>query len=731
LTKGSTLQTELRRFALVPNPEFCEQIVDLTKQRLPLVQKLASFSLQALPEEFEGISLDSFPEISRRSRLIRNMIASFIFRGNLSPFISSWELKSFVQMNEGLDLDQVRKNLISLIGEDNDSQIRFLENLFTQVITSFSKIQLPTGNDPRITDLFYRQFSRDLLVLDPISEEQTIITVPQRIKEGQPHLWEDGVRIGNLIIPSVDKLAQAARQAEIRGDVNRNDWLRSGIRNWQWVQEEELKRNTRVAHLEQQLNEREELLKQVDNPDSPLPKDAYIVIYETQARAQAEMRTTRRLKGRVESTIEANTALQQEMKQYREGLDEQYGENWPGVIPMPRRVFVERLKTRVDNLNGQQTAISRKLGAIENLLYLDFFWRQQQFLGFGFLQRDNADGWVRTELKTTQILRENPASSIHNFSEGEVSRILRHLEPYFGYVQKNKSLFVPSEILPYYRFWQDVYASSVRKLSLSNTKPELKADTLSKAIEQRINLLKFAASSLSDRKQVSRVCGELTQQIAKYVSDPTLALPEDATWSAYKARSYLDRLDLLKLPDADRQDTQTLIETSYKMRRLLSRLTQSYLPEYIPDRNTFKVWLENSIDTAREEIVQTTGDGKRGILQRQKRISIQQELLSFLDDPLTPISDEQLLSARQFIAVWAKKVNLIYTAYSHEILEEESADAEKVYQQIMRETFQERLRDEIESRKRVLEREKRSDLTAKFVGKMQGANLVLEENLPA
>ena len=219
------------------------------------MEKLASTALSSLPREFGEVTLDRFPEVARRSRLIRNMITSFVFRGHLSPLITSSELKSFAHASWETDFEQAKTRLILLIGNGDSSQIKFVEDLFAQVVTSFSNIQPPGENDPGSITRFYKRFGRDLLVLDPISEEQTIITMQERIKEGSPHLWEDGVMVGNYIVPSVDKLVQAAEQETAKDNQVQSDKLYSGVKIWQWLQDEDSRRNRRANHLEEQLKE--------------------------------------------------------------------------------------------------------------------------------------------------------------------------------------------------------------------------------------------------------------------------------------------------------------------------------------------------------------------------------------------------------------------------------------------------------------------------------------------
>jgi len=725
--------TDQRVFALTADLEPVQQVVMMGEERLALVDTWAKMGLTALPETLRPVSLEQFPivpaTVSERVQIIRNMITSFIFRGSLSPLISTAELRDFVKKAPSFFSEEAKELLLEQMQADTPQQRSYLEALYAQTREPFRLYTaVPADDNPKGIEDFYRRYAGVLLLMHPFREEQQIITNPQKLKEGSPSLWDDPRIIEGFKLPKSDLLSQALRQAQARGDALTAEKLRAGINTWIWFEGARETHAAKIKQDEEKLAERAQLLSDMSNPDFPLPKEAYFIRYTTQSRARANALYARRTSEQLTKVIRNMLNKQKEVSSYEQSLIDQYGKDWPEVVQMPKSAFVEKLLEERKQLQNKNHVASQRLSALEELLAIDFFWNKLDKFPPGILKknRDTARNKLTRELEATEQLLSQPDFDENLFSPEEFSaeQLRDHLAPSF---RRQRALQLPNHLKPFYKFWKDIYVKAVYETTSEGgvIQNQKKLD-LKKAIPEipklRVQLLQFALLTLEEKDQL------LKQQRAAQIrleetSDVKKPLPVEASWSQNEARSYIKEVEASKLPSLKGITLDELAKAASEMMYFINRYAAKVLPNRVMGKDALEGWLNsqiNAINTLKPDVKKQRSQGYLAYFKK---------MLSYMDNPLIPLSGEtsyEGIGKNSFLRAWQTRVDFAYAiCYKSRVLKQ-SQEASQKYDLLMRDAFEERLRRELESRERDLDKLRSHNLEEELLEKMRTHNLVLE-----
>lgn len=722
-----TAHMESRNFFLTPRIEATQQVVQLVSHRHPLIDKFARAAITHLPAELEGVNLEKFPDAADRVKLIRNMIASFVFRGNLSPLIPTSDLKDFVLASKDLVNpfnSEMQEALIVAIGTLNTDERPYLESLFRQTVTLFEVYQdVPDENNPRAFDNFYRQFARDLLLLHPALEEKQIVTVPTKVAPDSVHIWQEGARFGPNIIPRTEMLALAIRQAEAKGDRLNADRFQEAIKLWQWFERTKPAHEQRIRKAEDELQLRQELLRNLDDPSFPLPKEAYFAIHVDQEKARGMTRMRRKEAEGIQRTISEHEALQIRTKEYERELKERFGENWPYLVPISRDVFLQRLQDQERSLIGQLGAMITRLNKVEDLLHLDFLWNKENDLKYGFLSREQPDQWLEKELEKTQALQRSPVQ----FSEAETVDLLGHLFRYFQY--KPKSQYLSKELQTFQKFWEDTHDKLWGNPGLQRDR-DFWLSLIPQILSQRAGLLKYTQGALQRKYQIPSEVQEAREQIRKF-QDPMQPLPEGAVWTNRNARDYILETNLVSVPQVEQEEVETLIKTAQETQFLLANISARRLPDSVEGKQHFVSRLEARMAQLRSEIAHKqslveVGIRVSGLSDLKRDLDNLARLRDCLNSPIVPLPEGEGLPIKQFVRIWRRRAELTYATYLQEETEEESLRAQQDYEGLSRSVFKRRLTGEVEVKINALKKLTDRDIEQELVERMRHLNLVFD-----
>lgn len=770
----TSAESEVRNYLLTPQLTHTQQLVDASQHRMAIIDGLTKVGLSHLPEELRGVTLDRFPNLTDRAKLVRNMIASFVFRGGLNPLITISDLKGFVQTAEKSYLyfsDEARESLIAALNLSSPAEIAFITDLFGQTREAFSANQhVPSAEDTEAVDRFYRGFSKDLLLLHPALEEEQIIISTGKATVDTLSVWQNAVAAGNFRLPRPEMLAQAIRQAKARGDNIAVERLYKGIKAWKRHNLRVIERVGEIESLETRFAQREALLAKLSDPSFPLPAEAYSLKYSSETAVQevgmvatSRERVLRKLMG----VIEDNSREQEEAKEYEDWLKVTYGDSLPDFLPMPRSIFVQRLRGEVRSSRQAVAQNYAKLGVIEDLLDVDTLFATSSHLALGYLKREGASDWVKKELARVRELgekiKEKPEDFFHErqeFLKFPSGKALDHLKKRLT----NEKL--SGALRSYLSFWLKTMGELNRYAHAKpDTKDKYYSNLVQEALKQRVSVLEYAGyilGRLSDATSKAE-----SDQIAydRFLENPEESMPADAIWSRDDAMEYIAEMKDSELPDLSELSLDDLRENILEMRRLLVFAPTSTFPLTVPTRDNLKVWMNQRIAGIREELAakkqeptkirdviklrrqtarlvtkderkaaaaETREDNKRikkavkkkDLLEKQLDFSIQAQ--RFLDHPLMPSPDEWGMKRDEFLRIWRRRVELADAVCNSEEMQQKSQLARDAYLVLLRNSYTQRVRREVESMQESLRSLKTSDVNEELIKDMKELNLVME-----
>ncbi len=722
---------EAGSFALVAKPRATEEVVNIGDQRKDRIDHIAQIALDSLPELFTGITLNRFPTVVERARLIRNMIASFTFRGNLSPQISTQDLKDFVLQPElARDMESKADIIADTAGLTEQPDRVFLHALARQASQLFTPHKtFPSDDNPGSVDNFYRHFARGLLLLHPALEGQLIVTVPDRIKEDAPSIWDEGVMLEGVKVPKVEMLVKALRQAEAKGDQVNKERLIYAIRTWKLYDGITKRHNLAVQKEEAELQEREELFLNLNDPNFELPKEAHFVVYTEQKEAATTFRSTRANAERLAVILEETSLEINEIELYEQYLRQQYPEALPDFVPIPTGVQDKiRLQQRRE-LIGRRAAIQTRITLMEELLDFDLLRSRKSGSAIARLRREDSMDWLEKQ-------RETDPEALP-YDEQLLKEMQTHLKGRTG--RKNGLPNIPKSLKDIFNFWKDL-PKTITRILRSRDKGSDWVLLVRQILQNRVELLNQAATSIEERGELFATSIEIIEPDKQSASDKTLVI-EDVLWGKEEALKYIQKTRILKIPE----DAKLEKEYINQMRLFVLGLNLTFLPQKITGRHNLINWILGRINAAKQQTSEASGkidtlkqsaNPDRGELVRanqrirnsQNRIRTFERLLIFMKHDLFPLPEGMGLSREDFLDAWKKRMNFAYAICYHDEVAKESQKAQLVYERIMRRQFIEKLAKEIYSKKTHLDRLRTRNVAGEFVEALKRLDLVLEEN---
>lgn len=722
-------EVELKNFALTGTPQASQTTVSLSEARLNIIDNLVKEALSSLPESLKDVSLDQFPKIPDRVKIIRNMIASFVFRGTFSPLITTQDLRNFVQKAKnlpGIFDEETRQYLSSGLNILTLSERPFLEALYVQTATAFrSNLIVPDETNPLAIDNFYRQFNKDLALRHPALEEGTIITIPQRVSRDQPHLWEQAPVFGNFRIPEPDILAQTIRQVNALGDYVTVERLSDGLKTWQWFYQQQRTQREKIEKKEGELNQNQTLYSQlVNDPEHPLPPEAFVVRSETQAKARRTMIFAQKEIKELTDIMEENVKRQRETEEYQSVLITRYGNNLPDFVPMPSTILLQQLKGEERSLTARKGAVTRRFTALEDLLNLDYFRYKEDESAVGILHRKDAKLWLDEQLAKVE------KSSAYELTRELHEDLMKHLKDRTNKKVNTSFRNLPESFNSFYQFWLS-QRTSLGKTLRSKSYPVIWQKFLDDAKAQTIALLKSTIEYLESTEQVEGVINTQLENIQRRSDELSQKQPEesiltDTPWSKNDALDYIRQAQLKNLPDLTHLGWEQLLKDIRIMRTLVSR-TGISLPNVIPTQNHLREWLEVRIDQTKSQVGVIKTENKKGDLKElSTRLRTSEQLALYLDHPLFPLPEGEGLPRQEFLRILRERVKLAYATYFEEEAQNRSKQSAAEYEKVNRKMFISTLKQELGVKTQKLDQLRQRNIEGEFIGKMKPLNLVLE-----
>lgn len=735
LVRAATI--EMSNFIVIAEPKAIEEVVNVGNQRISRIDHIAQTGLNHLPQPFTGVTLDRFPTVLERARLIRNMIASFVFRGNLSPQISTQDLKDFVLQSEPpKDMVSQSDTIAEIAGLTQQPDRAFLQALARQASQLFiSHKTLPDDDNPRSVDDFYRHFARGLLLLHPALEEQSIVTVPYKVMKESPSIWDGGLIIEGVKIPRVELLAQALRQAEARGDQINTERLINGIRVWKFYQDATKRHNLSIQKAETELQEREQLFSNLNDPNFKLPKEAYFIVYVEQQKAESTFRGKRADAERLAKIIEETDTEIEGIEQYEQYLRQRYGDKLPSLIPIPLKVHERAEDQRRTKLKGRIITIQNQITLIEDLLDFDLLRYRESGSAIARLRRDDSKEWIEEQRKQAQQLLEqietDPQSLYYN--EQFLKQTRSRIREITG---RSARQYYPAALKDIYSFWKDL-PQTITEILQSKEKEKTWPNLIKQILQKRLELLDITTSSIAQRERLTAANLETNETEKPQAS--TL-VSEDEYWTKEDALKYMQKIRILKIPQGVKLDKDQITA----IRSFVLTLPLTALPKKIIGRNTFITWVLSRMSVAQEQasiaseevemLKQSTNPDRTELARANKRIrnsekrtKTYEQLLNFMKHELFPLPEGAGLSREDFLDAWKKRMNFAYAICYHDEVATKSQMLQLTYEQVMRKYFKQRLAIEIASKTKNLDKLKTRNIAREFVNSLQRLNLVLEE----
>lgn len=735
-----TARREIGNFPLTGDLKASQQIADIIPQRKAALARFARIGLSSLPEQLGEVTIDRFPTAAERSKLTKNMIASFVFRGTVSPLISTADLKDFVESNYG-SLDnfsqEKQQSLIQVLGITEDTEKSYISDLFEQTKAAFSLYQRsPQEDDPQLIDKFYHLFSRDLLLLHPALEESQLVTLPNLVQDGVSSIWDRAIDIRGVKIASPDLLVQAARQAQAHNDQPTADRLREGLAHWRWLATASERHQRKINQATAELQRKEDLLEQVTDPSLALPPEANFIRYEVQRRALDATRSRARESENLATIIAENAQMQEDAKAYEQWLQAEAGSDTP-TVPMPRRVYVEKLRSEEREKYFSEMSMRRILTITEDLLTGDYFFKEE--LPFGTLTSDRGVSWIQELIAKTQeeITQVDLDSGDESFNPGIITELRRHIIFQFEPNSKHR-IRVSADLRNFDKFWLGSLGT-ISDLGRSGGvyAKQLWADFKLRALRERLGLLKYSLSIMDERAIADTEREQARKKYIDFTADPNTPLPQEAQWTTYEAKAYLQEVKAYDLPDLSGLDLAQLGRTAREMKTMFLKFPAGLLPMRITSVEDAKRWIQTrksqlhtELEHAEQQVPENTKKRRakgRRIDSLNRRIDIADKLIVYSDHQLFPLSDVVGLDRDTLLRTWRKRVNLAIATIFKDEIAKQTEEAQEEYEGITRIILTDDLTAEIASRRKTLEYLRQRDIHQEFIDNMRSVNLVLDQ----
>jgi hypothetical protein len=757
---------ELKNHLLTPNLKAIERLVTTSRGRKLAIDKIAAVGLAHLPEGLENITLDRIPNIADRAKLIRNMISSFLFRGNLNPIIDIADLRNFQTLNRPEYFsDEMGKKIVVALNLSDKEEVVFILDLLNQTKEVFPNIQFASEDDVEGMDRLFRKASKSLLLLHPILEGEQISIFPSTVVSGVPSLWDDAEIVAGSKIPSRKKLYQAIGQTKAKNDNFNTRRLYDGISVLNKHDRIALIHAAKAEKLKERLSERKILLENLaSDPTYPLPAEAYSEKYSSEKRVCDKRSIVDKFDQEIRKmtkVIENNLEIQKEAREYEKWLKITYGDILPGFVPMPRSVFLQKLQREAGSLRASRVSKNTLLIKIEEALSVDLLFSGKDGNIFGYLSKEGAREWINRELARSRMLaegfEEKPESIPYKnpdhikFPNGMVLR---------DYEKRLAGNASPAALRSYVQFWKD---KSLNLKRHANSKPEIwkkhYAEFALEAIRQRINLLEYSLGITEKFFSLANDSEDAKTKLRMFLDNPKEPLSANAVWSKDDARAYVWDIKISELPITEGMKYDDLRKTVLRARKFLAFVSPSIFPLVVSGRSELDAFMKNEVietkkklnekmeerESLLKESLRISKEGRRGRRAMTKKVvgqiweinrginSLNEQLkFSFkaaglVSNPFAPFFLNRTLKRDDFLRIWRKRISLASTILNREKIREKSKLAKIAFEALLRDAYASKVTREIESMQDNLEVLEKEDLGSRLIEKMSKLNLALKD----
>jgi len=760
---------ESKNYLLTPDLKYTEQLVDTSRRRKIAIDKFAAVGIANLPEELGGVTLDRIPDIVDRSKLIRNMIASFLFRGNLNPIIEMTELRNFQTLNKSAYFaDEAKGKIINAFNLSDKEEITFVLDLFNQTKEAFCSNQsVPKGDDDRGMDGLFRNFSKDLLLLHPILEEEQIITYPGAIVRGVPNLWNDAETIAGFKIPNREMLLRAIRQARTKNEIFNEDRLYKGLRVWRQYDKMVLKHMNKAKRIKNRLKERESLLENILSDSAhPLPNEAYGSKYSSEKQIHDKWSTAAKSESearRLTKVIRNNSRIQKETREYEEWLRITYGDNFPDFVPMSRSVFLQKLKNEVRSIRAAKNFKNTTLTVIEEALNTDSLFPGEANHAYINLGNMGAQKWIKQELIRSKGFAEEFKKKPENIpceNQDDVifpnEYALRNLKEYLV----NKAL--PGKLRSYLKFW---IVDSKNLKEYLNSKPETwkiaYREFVLEATRRRVDLLEYSVNVMESYSSLTNDLENAEARLNKWLKETGEPLPTNAIWSKEEASKYILETKASELPAAQEMSSDDLQKAVPKMLNFIVSVSPSTFPLVVSSRSELKTWINQEIVEIKKEMKKKMEEktfkskmksretsienkGRRelenreidvqvmkineGIRSLSRKLKFSSKAIGLANGPFAPFLENTSFNRDDFLRICRKRLILANAILSEKKRQEESNLAKIEFETLLRSTYARKVKQEITSMQKDLGVLEKEDLRNWLIGRMADLSLALQDS---
>lgn len=718
---------EASRFDLTGNLGGLEELVKVSEQRMVLTRGLAAKVLSSLPVELSAASVDSFPNPSDQAKIIRNSIVKFIFAHNLSPLFNIDQLKLYSSIAKTQPIifeEHIKSSLARNMNVTEQSELSYLYDLFEQVKTSFFRQPEMTYPDKiSESEFFHSYYAHDLLLLHPVLEQQKIVTHPAEIIEGNPHVWEGGVIIGDVIIPSPEMLLSAFRQERVilseqrrvsvdeEGHFFRQDnslrRLSAGVSCWRWLALEEKQDQLRIRDLERKIGVVEDECTKISSLEIPLPDAAYrlhaVITSDVHMKLSGEnihaANITKRIL-RIASLIEQG-------RTYHDWLLESYPGGLPKQVPMPAEAYFGKQRSTTLSLSY----LERRLVGIGSLMEMEILTGlPKQEWSYDFISELGPD-LVDNEIRRLNNLDSSLLSSFNFLSAYQ--RIDENLEV----LTKTRWM---QELDGYKTYLIDLY--SRLGLIVGSEKVEgganrFKQSLIHEAIARRKNILRKARKDILKRGAALGTKSELDKSI------PQGIVWRDQKWSSEEAIDYIREL---QASDIGLMDSEEILELMLKDRADFwnwHQFPRRLLPPTIPKYDTLLMDVTENLERARLDRGYTSAWAESEHNEEKKRF---ETLRKGLEEYCPPLPIGEGLRAEAFMHAWNRRLQTVWGIEDFAEIDQSTKILIEQHEVIARNAYRNVLENRIRFLSYAVEKVKSRDLNSELVEKMRSLDLVLE-----
>jgi|GEM_PF-7089801 len=729
---------ELATFPLSPSLSESEKAIKIAQERDPLINKFAGIALAHLPEQLQGVFLEQFPDISERAKLARNMITSFAFRHELSPLIPTDDLKMFQHMEQVAENSYFSPEMTQALIQElslSEKEQEFLKALIEQAASGFRIAPEVDENTPSAIDRFYNVFSNNLLILHPVLEEGAIRTRVDKIQESDQHLWEDGIRFDNFLVPTPEMLAKAARQATIKHDEKEIDRMKLGIHYWNDYERELQWKENRTRTLEQSVQATESVLARVFDPEFTIPESVQKAGTDVERRVNVRLRASKREAATIDRIMTDYVANQRELKTYEEWSKSHDEE---AQFPVTRGRYIQRLHHEASTMEGRGISLNRQIAFVEDVVMThyqpDNTQEKDQYI---FFRAEKSKKAVANELqqveKQLQKYEEDPEKYIeaHNGVDTLFDELDRFLE------NSHNAIVTESRLLSTVRFSTSLKSLRSRssKIISPRTKQRFVRETIPLFLQRKIHFLKQGLSLKETLETTKRNQRAALQLVKEYTSNPDKPVPSTETWGRNEIDLYIRGLQASQLPTSTDTPLFALKQYAKLLRQQLRAGSLDIIPMNVSSIREYIENLDKIIATAQVEITERqermktskkNDEDDKYIARRQRKIKhIQDSQENLFNNPLFPYPEYEYLPRNEFVRAWINRADAAYAFTNLHDVTENATNAEKTRDTLNREKYDRMLRKEIKQYKGKLEAVRNVDAGQNLVKAMRTIGLAM------